>query len=111
MQASDKPIRPVQLPDSQPAPGSGKPLVQDRLDLLRSVKARVRIVAGHADTTVAALLDMQHGAVLPLEEAVGTPFNVELEGDVIARGELVAVGDRFGLRITEIAPRAQGRGA
>jgi len=110
MQDSPSPVRTVQLPEATPGAGSGKPLVNDRMDLLRNVKARVKVVAGHTQTTVAALLNLQQGAVLTLDEAVGTPFDLELEGDVIARGVLVAVGDRFGLRISEIAPRAaQGK--
>ena len=39
-----------------------------------------------------------------LDATLDAPFDVVLGDQVVARGELVAVGDRFGLRITEVAP-------
>ena len=100
-------INVLELPDAAPGQGAGAPLIKDRIGALKSVKANVSVVAGHAETTIAHLLDLKHGAVLELDRAVGAKFDLVLEGQVIARGELVAVNDMFGLRITEVADHEQ----
>jgi flagellar motor switch protein FliN/FliY len=95
-------LRSIELPDAPATSGSGSPLVHDRLAALKGVKVRVAVVAGHTDTTIAQLLDLKSGAVLPLDRAIGAGFALVLEDKVIAVGELVAVGEQFGLRITEL---------
>jgi flagellar motor switch protein FliN/FliY len=70
---------------------------------LAQVKTRVTVVAGQAEASVGEILALQAGSVLPLEAAVNSPFDVVLNGATIARGELVAIGDRYGICITEVA--------
>jgi flagellar motor switch protein FliN/FliY len=52
---------------------------------------------------VAELLEMKQGAVLVLDRAVEAPLDILVDGHVVARGTLVAVGEHFGVRITETA--------
>jgi flagellar motor switch protein FliN/FliY len=53
---------------------------------------------------VGEILGLQAGTVLNLDAELNAPFDVML-GDLVGpRGELIAVGDRFGLRVTEVAP-------
>jgi flagellar motor switch protein FliN/FliY len=106
--AVDPPLLSIELADAPPGAGHGAPVVQDRLAALRGVKVSVAVVAGHAETTVAELLDLRQGAVLALDRNVEAGFSLVLEDRVIAVGELVAVGDRFGLRITQVAPAPAG---
>ncbi len=79
-----------------------------RLAALAGVKAQVSIVAGVAHTTVGEVLGLKEGNVLTMDKALNEAFDVVLNGTVIARGELVAVGEHFGVRITQVqaaAPR------
>ncbi|HET7863056.1 MAG TPA: FliM/FliN family flagellar motor switch protein [Burkholderiaceae bacterium] len=99
-------LRSIELPEAAANPGSGSPVVHDRLAALKGVKVRVAVVAGHTDTTIAQLIDLKSGAVLPLDRAIGAGFSLMLEDKVIAVGELVAVGEQFGLRITELGQPA-----
>lgn len=100
--SSSTTIRAIELPEAPANPGSGASLVHDRLAALKGVKVRVAVVAGHTDTTIAQILDLKSGAVLPLDRAIGAGFSLVLEDKVIAVGELGAVGEQFGLRITEL---------
>jgi flagellar motor switch protein FliN/FliY len=104
MSSPGNPIHSIELSDVQPAPGSGAAVVHDRLAALKSVKVRVSVLAGHAETTIAQLLELKNGAVLALDRSLGAGFSLVLEDRVIAVGELVAVGDQFGLRITGLGP-------
>jgi flagellar motor switch protein FliN len=39
---------------------------------------------------------------ITMERSIGDPIDIEFEGKVVARGEIVAAGDRFGIRIVEV---------
>jgi len=60
------------------------------------------VVAGEASATVGELLALKEGAVMPLDRELDAPFDIVLDGVVLARGQLVAVGDRFGVRIVDV---------
>jgi flagellar motor switch protein FliN/FliY len=81
---------------------AGAALMPARLSAFAGVKATVKVVAGEASASVGELLNLKDGTVLTLDRAVDAPFDVVLDGNVLARGQLVAVGDRFGVRITEV---------
>lgn len=80
--------------------------VQDGVDprLIDTVSVEVEAVVGHAQLTVGELARLTAGTTLPLDAALNRPVSLRLEGHEIARGELVAVDGRFGVRLTEIAP-------
>ena len=69
---------------------------------LLQVKARLQVCVGTTEMTVAALLDAKENQIVQLDRMVDQPVDLMLEDKVIARGHLVAVDDRFGLRITEL---------
>jgi flagellar motor switch protein FliN/FliY len=73
------------------------------LPFLGAVKVRVSVRVGGTDLSVAELLKMRQGAVMALDRKVEDPLDVLVDDLVIARGILVAVGEHFGVRITETA--------
>jgi len=89
-------------PLAHPQPG-GKPIVGSILPVLGSVKVRVAVRVGEAQTSVGDLLQMKAGAVLALDRLVDQAVDVMVHEHLIARGTLVAVGSHFGVRITEPA--------
>lgn len=82
----------------------GGPALDGHLGLIQGVKVRLGTCLGGTTLTVAELTALREGAVLKLDRAVDAPVDIVLEGQVIARGRLVAVDDSFGVSITEIAP-------
>lgn len=85
----------------RPAP----PLTRGLGDLagpLRNIKAKLTVCVGSAELTVGELLEAREQQVLRLDRAVEHPVDVLLEGQVIARGTLVAVDEHFAVRITEL---------
>jgi flagellar motor switch protein FliN len=73
-----------------------------RLSALAGVKTTVTVTAGTASTSVGEILGLKEGQVLTLDTALNAPFDIVLNDTVIARGELVAVGEHFGVRITQV---------
>lgn len=90
----------IQLPEAA-SRRPGEQLLPS-LDAVQNVKVRVSVVAGEATLTLGELMAIRDGQVVKLDNLVDAPFDVCLEGKVVARGELVAVDDNFGIRIVEL---------
>jgi flagellar motor switch protein FliN/FliY len=94
----------VELPElDQGTPPAGPPVLDAHLELIRSVKVRLSASFGGATLTVGELTALKDGSVIKLDRAAGEPVDIVFEGQVIARGHLVAVDDNFGVRVSEIA--------
>ena len=78
------------------------PQLGERPDLVEQVKVQLTVTLGEAEITMGRLFALAAGEVLALDRAADAPIDVRLNGKLIARGLLVAVEDRFGVRITEI---------
>ena len=93
----------VELPDVKDRKEQGAPLLNANFGLIQGVKVRLSASLGQATVTVAELFSLKDGSVLKLDRAVDEPVDIVLDGQVVARGRLVAVDDSFGVSITEIA--------
>jgi flagellar motor switch protein FliN/FliY len=89
-------------PIASAAPAPGAATLGERLDLVGHVKVKVSVSLGGAEMTVAKLFSLSANEVIALDRSVDAPVDVKLNDKVIARGALVAVGDNFGVRISEI---------
>lgn len=76
--------------------------VRKQNDWIKDVKVDLTVVVGRATTTVEKLFAIKVGEVLELDTAVDGPVELRLDGRLIAKGHLMAVGSRFGIRISEI---------
>ncbi len=76
------------------------------LDVLGGVNVRVSVEAGACTMPIAQLLKLGTGSLVALDRAAGSPVDLLVNGKLIARGEIVAIDDNYGLRITELAARS-----
>jgi flagellar motor switch protein FliN/FliY len=79
-----------------------KPLVAINSDLLRDVRVSIEARLGRTDLTVAQLTALKTGSVVTLETSLADHVELYLNGVLVARGEIVAVGEVYGVRITDI---------
>lgn len=70
--------------------------------LIEAVEVELEAFLGGARMNVGALTALAPGAVVPLDAALNREVELRLGGVAVARGELVAVDDRFGVRLSEI---------
>ncbi|XZE22440.1 FliM/FliN family flagellar motor switch protein [Pirellulaceae bacterium SH449] len=70
--------------------------------LLR-ISSDVTVTLAKKNIPVERILSFVPGVMIQFDKACDTPLNVEIDDRKIAQGEVVKVGDKFGLRITEIA--------
>jgi flagellar motor switch protein FliN len=69
---------------------------------LRDVPLEVTVELGRTRMPLAEVLEILPGAVVELDKMAGAPLDVRFNGRLVARGEAVVVGERFGVRITSI---------
>lgn len=90
-----------ELPTHPPSGSNASPVIEN-LNPLHKVKTEVQVCIGTAVMTVGELLHAQVHQVVALQQRVDQPVDLLVQGQVIARGELVVVGNCFGVRLTEL---------
>lgn len=73
------------------------------LDLLHDVGVRLTVELGRTDLSLREVLALGEDSVVVLDRLTDELLEVFVNGTLIARGEVVEQGDRFGLRIVELA--------
>jgi flagellar motor switch protein FliN/FliY len=84
-------------------PAAGASASRINRQLIDNVGVTLEAVLGEARMTVADLTALNEGAVVALEASLSQSVELRLNGVPVARGELVAVGDKFGVRLIEIS--------
>lgn len=83
----------------------GTQVIADPLQLIRTVRVPVKVVIGEGSIQVSQLESLRAGSVLALDRDLNAPVDLVVEGQVIAKGVIVAVGDKFGIQLTELGPK------
>ena len=74
----------------------------DNLKLLMNVPLNVTVEIGSAVKKVKEILDFSQGTIIELERQAGAPVDIIVNGNLIAKGDVVVIDDNFAVRITEI---------
>jgi len=74
--------------------------------LLR-IEAEVHVTLAQQPVPVDRVLQFVPGVMIQFEKSCDAPLTLEIDGQKIAEGEVVKVGDKFGLRITEVCEHAE----
>ena len=79
----------------------------DRLDpeIFGDVKVELMATLGKGEMTVSELVNLASDMVVPLDTPLNGLVELKFKDRIVARGEIVSVGDQFGVRITEIVAR------
>ncbi|WP_126976368.1 flagellar motor switch protein FliN [Frigidibacter oleivorans] len=83
----------------------------DSLRLLENVSVSLTVEVGRTRLTIRELLRLAEGSVVELDRLAGDPLDVLVNGTAVARGEVVMVGDRFGIRLGQIVTPEERAGA
>ena len=80
-------------------------LVRD-LEFVYEVPLQVSVELGRARILLKDLLQMGEGYVVELDKMAGEPLDLFVNGGLIARGEAVRIGDKFGIKLTEVVSQS-----
>ncbi len=84
--------------------------LDNNLDLLSGVSLRLSVEVGSASLKLSELLALSKGNVVELDRQTSDPLDIFANGTLIARGEIVNVDGRFGIRILEVVANDRGIG-
>lgn len=75
---------------------------QSNLNVIMDVPLEVTVQIGKAKKQVKEIIEFTQGSIIELEKQAGDPVDIMVNGELIARGDVVVIDDNFGVRITEI---------
>ncbi|MFQ5543469.1 MAG: flagellar motor switch protein FliN [Nitrospiria bacterium] len=93
-EAERAPLSPLQ-PEAPSAP-------LGKLDFILDVPLSITVNLGKTTMLIKELLQLGQGSVVELEKMAGEPMDVYIGEKLIARGEVVVVNEKFGIRLTDI---------
>jgi flagellar motor switch protein FliN/FliY len=98
-------VHPVQFMPLTPEP----PAIDQAhgIELLMDVALEVSVELGRSHMSIGEILALRTGSVIELDKLAGEPVDVSVNGTLIARGEVVVVDEKFGVRITEVVSKAR----
>lgn len=72
------------------------------INLILDIPIDLSVELGRTKMAIKDLLNLTQGSVIALDGLAGEPLDILINGYLIAQGEIVVVGDNYGIRITDI---------
>ncbi|WIO73432.1 flagellar motor switch protein FliN [Porticoccaceae bacterium LTM1] len=108
--AADQPQAQAYQPDDV-ATMSAEPMASHGGDLnlnaILDIPVKVTVEIGRTQVPIRDLMQYNPGSVVELERLVGEPLDVLVNGTLVAKGEVVVVNERFGIRLTDVVNPAE----
>lgn len=102
------PMAEEKQPEPQPAvfpslePTEAAAVDPSSLGLLADVELELTVELGQARRNIRDILSMGAGSVMELDKHAGETVDILVNGRLVARGEVVVIGENYGVRITEL---------
>lgn len=84
--------------------GSENPI---NLEVLMDVPVTLSMEIGRTSLNIRSLLQLNQGSIVELDRLAGEPLDVLVNGTLIARGEVVVINEKFGIRLTDVISPAE----
>lgn len=81
---------------------AGPSEASQNMDVVLDIPVQVSMELGRTRLSIRDLLQLGEGSVIRLECAPGDPLDIFVNGCLVARGEVVVLNDRMGMRVTDI---------
>ena len=79
----------------------------ENLKVLENIDVELTVEVGRTEITIRDLLRLNEGSVVELDRLAGDPLDILVNNTKIAKGEVVMIGERFGVRFGEIVDPEQ----
>ena len=87
--------------------GGGVVPAPKNLDFILDIPMQVTVQVGSTKMVIRELLQLGQGSVIELEKLAGEPMEVLVNNKLVARGEVVVVNEKFGVRLTDVISAAE----
>jgi flagellar motor switch protein FliN len=78
------------------------PPMRGDMNLVMDIPVLITVELGRAKLPIKQILQLAQGSVIELDALAGEPMDVYVNGCLIAQGEVVVMGEKFGIRLTDI---------
>ncbi len=92
-------VQPVQFPNLDDTPSLGQ---KEDIGLIRDIPLKVTVELGRTTKKISEILEFSPGTVVELDRLVGEPLDILVNGQFIAKGEVVVIDENYGIRVTDI---------
>lgn len=82
--------------------GAAQSAVHNDLDMIMDIPVQLSVELGRTKMPIKDLLQLAQGSVVELSALAGEPMDIMINGLLIARGEVVLVNEKLGIRVTDI---------
>nr|MBI3612612.1 flagellar motor switch protein FliN [Nitrospirota bacterium] len=89
-------------PALSPAEPRGGTATANSVDFILDIPMQVSVQLGSTRMLVRELLQLGQGSVIELDKLAGEPMEVLVNNKLVARGEVVVVNEKFGIRLTDV---------
>jgi flagellar motor switch protein FliN/FliY len=93
-------------PESNPEPVAATPREKKEkvssMEILLDILLEISAELGRTRMIISDLLQLGQGSVIELNKLAGEPLEILVNSKLIARGEVVVVNEKFGIRLTDI---------
>jgi flagellar motor switch protein FliN/FliY len=100
-QAEVRPVQFAPLADAAATPG------RQNIDLLLDVELRLTAELGQTRLTIREILELGAGSIVELNRLAGEPVDITINNTLIAKGEVVVVDEKFGIRVLDVVSPAK----
>lgn len=91
-------LKKIQFPELTEVEQGGK--FQDRT--LGDIPIEVSVELGRTHMSLKDILDLREGSIVELDRSAGDPLDLKVGGQLVAQGEVIAIDDHYGLKVTNL---------
>ena len=106
-EAGDKPDSQVQMEQFQDGSQPDDDENPVNFDVIMDVPVTISMEIGRTSINIRNLLQLNQGSIVELDRLAGEPLDVLVNGTLIARGEVVVINEKFGIRLTDVISPAE----
>ena len=83
--------------------GGDKSQAQEKdLEFIKDIPVQLSVEIGRTKIPIKSLLQLTQGSIVELDAAAGDLMDILVNGTMIAKGEVVVINEKFGIRLTDI---------
>lgn len=98
--------QPAEFDEKHRDDGRGQQTGDTNLDVILDIPVTLSMEIGRTRISIQDLLQLAKGSVVELDRMAGEPLDVLVNGTLVARGEVVVVNDKFGVRLNDVVSPA-----
>ena len=89
--------------------GLGEEVKKNKIDsdVLQNISVTISLEVGRTSLKIRDIMSLSQGSVVELDKLAGEPLDLLINNTKVAQGEVVLVGDKYGVKLTNVVPASE----